>query len=451
MKKHLLLVTCLVSSVSVHSQELVVNFNVVGLNQNQVDANVALDNACTAISQLATPTAEQTDLIDTCALVAPLDDEDPLLADIMDQLIPEEIFAISDSLTDASDLQITNIYSRIHKLQLVQTGLAGQGPTNPNPTNQNGKNRTEIANRYLTAPESGGSAASDGALVSKLQLFASGHISAGEYDGAEFQQNADFNSNNLTIGLDYRLKETFIIGAGIGFVQNEMSFQGNSGEVTSDGINLTLFGTYSFLNNAYADLVVDIGTSSFEMDRAIDISGFTNVVSSAETDSSTIALTGSLGKNFSIAGWNLGPYARGSIISASVDSFNETVATTGTGEGLTLHVGSQSITSTTIALGAQVSKAFSTSKAVLVPQLNLEFQTEASSDKDTLDAYFLADPDQNLITVDGDERDTSFLNLGLGGSAIFAGGKSAFAFLETRLQHDFLTQYWLKAGFRWEF
>ena len=104
-----------------------------------------------------------------------------------------------------------------------------------------------------------------------------------------------------------------------------------------------------------------------------------------------------------------------------------------------------------MSVGTGAARAISTGRGVFVPQVSVELEFESEARKDSLSAFFLADPGQSAFTVEGEERDTSYLNLGLGGVAVFAGGRSAYTYYETRLGHDLVTQHWFKAGLRIEF
>lgn len=104
------------------AQNVTINLEVFGLNENQFETNQSLETACTSIAQTGMPSAAANDLLNTCAILNPLNDEDATLAAGLDRLIPEEAFAISDTLTDASDLQVTNViwsvWGLIDKLKL---------------------------------------------------------------------------------------------------------------------------------------------------------------------------------------------------------------------------------------------------------------------------------------------------------------------------------------------
>ncbi|MFK7855781.1 MAG: autotransporter outer membrane beta-barrel domain-containing protein [Granulosicoccus sp.] len=420
---------CILGSVFqiAYAQSVTINLDVFGLNTNQSAADEAVNNACTGIGNSGT-SAAAVDLLNTCAILNALNDEDPDLSIGLDRLLPEEAFAISDTLTDASDLQVTNVNARINTLREQQS---------------------DTSNQQASSLLSGGAAAAPS--IENVELFITGQISDGDIDGRRLQQDADLSASQVTFGADYRLSDNFIVGAGIGIFQQSTDFSNTAGDSEVEGTNLTFFSTYSRESVGYLDVVLDIGTNEFDFSRQISLDGADQVLAVSSTDSSSYSLSVGVGKNFRFSGWDVGPYARAALTRASVDGYSEQATSNQTGFGSTLSIGSQSISSTTLSVGATVARVVNTSKAVLVPQASLEFAIEADGDKDPLSAFFLADPNQQVFVVDGEERDTSSANLGIGATAIFAKGRSAFAYYETRLAHDFITQNWFKVGARIEF
>ena len=433
----LLLSLCL--PVGAQAQQLVVDLDVVGLNRNQADVNTTLTVACNGIAQGGAPSAAQSDLLNTCSVLDALNDDLPQLAGGLDRLVPEEAFVVSDSLTDATDVQVTTVRSRVRTLQREQTGVT--------PANLVARGERGSASRT----DSGGAASADDLLGGRLQLFVTGHVSSGEYDGQTLQQDTEIGASHIALGLDYRIAERFVVGAALGVLRNESDFREGPGGMSADGVDVTVFGTYTRRDTSYVDIVLDVGRGRYELERQVSLVGAADVIASADTDASTMSLSGSIGRRFPIGPWSLDPYARAGITLASVDGYRERADSTLPGFGSTLQVGAQSVRSGTVSFGGQLSRAIGTARAVIVPQLSVELQLETESEKDGIGASFVADPDRNLLAVDGEERDTRSASVGAGGSAVFAGGKSAYVYLDTRLLHDYLTQSWLKAGFRWEF
>lgn len=436
-----------------------------GITSNQSEIGRGLDNACLELNGIAStaslqgnvndagaalaPSAQQ-DLIDTCNALEASDN----LAQDLDRVSHEELFVFSDTVVDTSDLQVTNVYSRINALRSGSTeGLDLSGlrfsildETIP------GNVVNAAQNALYGLATGGGAAAESGGFGKRLGFFANGAIGFGEVDGQGQQQNANVETTGLTVGADYRLTDRFVLGAGVGLVNSETEFTSSDGGATVDGVSFTLFGTWFKSDVGYFDVVLDAGTNSYEVERQINLTSDENeVMAIGETDASYISFTLGAGRNFTVADWELGPYVRYSATRASVDGYSETASNQQAGFGSVLDVRSHDANSSLFSFGGQISKSVSTTKAVFVPQFRFEFETQTEGTKDGIPATFQADPNDTLFVLEGTERDTSYINYGLGSSVVVKGGHSGFMFIEGRAADDVVRQNWLKLGYRYEF
>jgi uncharacterized protein YhjY with autotransporter beta-barrel domain len=72
----------------------------------------------------------------------------------------------------------------------------------------------------------------------------------------------------------------------------------------------------------------------------------------------------------------------------------------------------------------------STNWGILLPHFQVEYQREFENDAQDIVVRFLHDPGRTPFVLRGDPVDRDFLNIGLGVSAVFANGRSAFIFYE---------------------
>ncbi len=405
-----------------HAQTVTIDLDLFGLNENQFTLDTILESTCPAVTASASPNAASQDLLATCQVLSPLADDDTALAAGLDRLIPEEAFSISDTLTDAAKLQVTNVQARINNLH-----------------------RREANNR------SGGGASSLPLRLNSVEPFFNSQFASGDIDGNRLQQDADLSTRQFTAGADYRFSDAMIAGVGLGIFQNETNFRALAGGSIVDGANLTMFATFMRESLGYLDVVVDVGNNRYDLSRQINLDGGNQVLALADTQSSSVSVSAGIGQRLRVTDWDVNPYLRLGLTSARVDGYREQASSEDAGFGSTLVVARQSVSSSTISVGTGVARTISTARGVLVPQLSLELEVETRDRKSPLSARFLADPSQTEFRVEGERRDSEYLNLGLGGVAVFAGGRSAFAFYETRLAHDLVTQHWVKAGLRLEF
>ena len=471
-------------------QSLVVDINVFGVNSNQETASQQLISSCAAMQNDTSEAA--LDLLKTCTLINDLDPNDPddvvRLQEILDIVAPEEAFTVNDSIVYVSDYQTTNVHSRINSLR--NTPSSGVGDTNEaegtgdaedgddaqdaddleedddaedgDDTNAGDDTDAETVSQSQAASglylqdggvgsnlvTSGGGAAAGNAF-SRLGVFFSGQLSSGDVDGSTFEQNTDINSSSFTAVVDYRFTDRVVAGLGVGVLQNEAEFSNVDGGTDSDGFNLTAFGSWYEEDKGYVDVVLDFGANSHDLERSIGTDPSAPVLAQASTDSSAFTFSISAGRYFAVNGWDLGGYARLSLTDGTIDGYTERASNSNDGSGSVFSFDSQSIKSTRVAIGAEASRVISTSKAVLIPLVRIEYESENEDKKDDLTATLVAS--QISTAYRGSERDASYANLGIGGSAVFQKGRSAYLFYETHLQHDFVTQNWLKFGLRLEF
>ncbi|MFK7857385.1 MAG: autotransporter outer membrane beta-barrel domain-containing protein [Granulosicoccus sp.] len=428
--------------ISMAQQVLVIDINVVGLNVNQETARAQLDEACNSLNGNTSPQAAS--LQEVCDLIDTFDEDNPedvrRLQEIADIVAPEEAFAVNDSLVTFSDYQTTNVHARLNVLRNAVLEQAGS---------EDDEQTSSILNDFGPASilQSGGGASSD--LVSRLGAFINGHVSSGTFDGAELQQDSDISSSSLTFGADYRFGDNVVAGLGLGFLQDESTFSNVIGGAESDGFNLTAYATWYEADKGYLDFVLDFGSADYDQERAISLTGDSSLIAASSPSSSATSITVSGGRNFKPFGVDLGGYFRLSLTRATVDAYSETLKLQRPGFAALYSIGEQSVASTKMVLGFELSKAISTSYAIVVPLLRLEYVTENESDKENIEATLITTG--TVAQFQGEDRVTGYSNLGIGASAVFQQGRSIYAYYETHLQHDLISQNWLKAGIRLEF
>ena len=446
----------------------------------------ALDTLCEALGARIEGGEElppaSLDLNETCVeLDARVADDDARLGTSLGRLAPEELFAIGDSVIDTTDIQVTNVYARINAIRAARRGqvdlsgfdldvygeripgsvvdAAGQALRGEPSYRKGDTGGARIDDGGIVGDGDGtfgfgggGASSDDGGLGSRLGVFVNGSASIGEVDGAGEQRDADISTAGVTVGVDYRFTPNTVSGVGLGLVVNETAFDSNDGSVDLDGLALTLFSTYYEPDSGYVDGVLEIGRNAYDVRRRINLPGLPDQFGLGETDADVLSATIGAGKDLRAGRYEFGPYFRLSHTRASVAGYVERAAFDGPGAGSVLDIDAHDVRSTRLAIGGQLSRTIDTRRGVLVPQLRIETELENEERKGGITASFRHDPDGVPFTVNGNPRDTDgYVNLGLGGSAVFANGRSGYLFYETRAGHEYVTQHWFKAGFRLEF
>ena len=420
-----------------------------------------LDTACDAIENgevtLDPASAEQQDFLTLCDL----ENESPAeISAALGRLLAEEVFTWSDAAIQLADLQVTNVYSRILAIRSGQLNAVDASGLNLQLLGEHIPGN--VVDAAVQQWRSGGNAGED--LISNWGFFANGAVSVGEAEGTDNEIGQDFDTRGLTVGVDYRIDASRVVGAALGYTDHESNFAAQGGGSTLRGSYLTLFGTWYKPDAGYIDGVFEVGHNRFDISRQINVDLFDPQADSllqdtqsrqfavGDTTATSFAATLSAGRDFDYNGLQFGPYGRLSYTTAAVDGFRERATNPDApGIGYVLDVDEHRIRSTRLSLGAQLSKTYSTSRGVFLPQFRIEAQYEAEDRPQGITATFRHDPTRTPFTIEGDKNDQSVVNFGVGGSAVFPNGRNAYIFYEGRAGHDTITQHFLKGGFRVEF
>ena len=239
-----------------------------------------------------------------------------------------------------------------------------------------------------------------------------------------------------------------MLGGAVGYVDNQTDFDSSRGSMDVDGYTLSVYGTYYHTEKSYLDAIASVGWNDFSNTRAVDI-GISTIPSAkitGDTDGLEYALSIGGGYDFNLNGLSIGPFARINYINADIDSYAEETST-----GFELDYDSQDVESLTSMLGGQISYPISTSSGIFTPLLRVEWAHEFKDDSRFITARFLDDPTSTSFRLHTDDPDRDYFNLGVGLSATFAAGRSAFVYYETVLQQEDIRQQSIAAGVRLTF
>jgi outer membrane lipase/esterase len=268
------------------------------------------------------------------------------------------------------------------------------------------------------------------------------------------------------VGADYRFTDQFILGAAFGFASTDADLDSSGGSLDTKQYSGSIYGTY-FFERLYVDGIVTIGGNTFDSKRNIVYSlptvmiqgtqgiptGATpvNQTAKGDTDGINYSLGFGGGYEFRSGGFTFGPYGRLNYFNLDIDGFGESIDNTNPGFGLALEFRGQTVESLTTALGGQAAYALSTPVAVFVPQMLFEWVHEFLNNDRTLAANYVVDPQKIALNIVTDRPDRDFFNLGVGLSAVFQGGKSAFIYYQTALALEDVTKHDIVLGIRLAF
>ncbi len=402
-------------------------------------ANV-LDTACASLDARGESiTTEQQAMLDACnSIKAGTSSEQ---ASDIRELLPKQAPAQGTSSIEASTKQFDNVSSRMTALRSGVQGVSTlgltlhyQGLTLP------GRLFTPlVVNTTETTHDSGN------ALFSRLGFFINGTISLGEKEASSSELAFDFSTKGLTVGVDYRFSDQFILGGALGYVRNDTDFQDSRGSMSVNGHTLSLYSTYYHSEAIYLDAIASIGLNRFDNSRKMSFSSFSGEAS-GDTIGTEYSLSVGGGYDYYKDALSFGPYGRINYIQADIDSYTEKSAV-----GLALNFDGQSVTSLNSQIGGKASYAISTARGVFMPHVSLEWAHEFNNDSRYINASFVNDPTGTTFKLSTDDPDRDYFKLGTGLSATLGNGKSAFIYYETLLGQKDVTQHVISAGGRFEF
>lgn len=376
---------------------------------------------------------------------------DPGSATALDNVTPDEASAPLDASQTSINVQTRNIAARQAALRRGAGGLSVSGLG----FYKDGR-RIGAADLPGQRPRGGAAAADGSGDFGRLGVFINGTVSGGDRDPTANEEGFDFDTYGVTLGVDYRVSDDFAAGLALGYDNSEIDLDAEGGGLDSDTLSLTLYGVYYPTANVYLNGSLSFGGSKYDQERAIRYAladGTTvdqRAISDFDGDQWSFSVDG--GYELSNGPWTYGPLARLQYIKAEVDGYRERMSDPdASGSGWGLAIDEQDFESLTFSLGGQVSFASSQSWGVLQPTLRAEWVHEFEDDTDFVVGRFLGDPSGEQFRLPTDATDANYFNLGVGVSAVFARGSSAFLFYQATLGFDDLSYYSLGAGVRWEF
>lgn len=421
-------------------------------NQESVARNV--DNVCPRLGELSgSLDPGQQDLLGKCTDLINNEEDPDAQRQALDEWSGREIASQQTTGIDFTQVQLTNVSARMQALRQGARGASLAGL------------QLYHEGEYIPAAQfaamvkdlaGGGSGDEDAGqpLQSRWGFFGRGKINVGDKDQTDNEAGFDFDAWGVTLGVDYRVTDNFVLGIAGGFNSGETDFDNDGGEMDSDGTSAHVFGVL-YGEHAYLDFVASFGQLDYDSVRNInytDVNGPVAATATGSTDGDLTAIGISFGYEFNKGGWGFTPNISANTIEVDVDAFSETGA-----NGLDLSFGKQNAESSAVEGGFRVSYTASKSWGVLIPELRVAFVKEFDNDSEVLNVQFLNDPFANdasqpspgiaLIT---DDPDDSYLRWGLALNGQFKNGFSGFVDYETLSGLDLVTSHEFTFGLRYQ-
>jgi uncharacterized protein YhjY with autotransporter beta-barrel domain len=287
-----------------------------------------------------------------------------------------------------------------------------------------------------------GGASQDSVSYEGLGIFVSADYQHKDKEQTNFEMGFESDSYGPTIGVDYQLGTSGVVGAAFDFSHADGEFDNDFGDFNMETYTAVFYGSYYPTEQSFVDLALGLGHKEYETEHADP--GFTaNEVKSDTTGFEfTADLTG--GYDFNFGSVTVGPRAGLHYKRTALDGFSET----GPAAATLFTYRDQVEDSLTGTIGFQASMAFSTGFGVVVPQVNAEYVREFLDDRER---HTVIDEGGGASTFTTDQPDRNHFNLGAGVVIVLPEGISPFLSYETEVANYLEETHTLIAGARLAF
>jgi outer membrane lipase/esterase len=370
-------------------------------------------------------------LLERCnGLDAMAENNPDALNEALRQIAPEETIALMRVTSESTRTQTSAISQRIGHLQA-------------------GNNSFTLNGLASLGQMSGGGAGDEAPIWSAVGFFASIQHDAAERDMSEMEAGYKSRGNTLTLGVDYRFNEKWVMGGAVGFSQNDLDYSRQSGSLDTEVTSFIVFNSYS-MEHSSLETQLGFASTSFDSVRHLQYSENDTMVSDSlrgSTEGKQLLFNSQYQWEWNRNALSVFPFFRFDYLQNKVDGYGEN----GLG-GLPMVIGKQSTKQITVGAGVQSTYAINKNWGVLIPSLKVTLLSEVSSGFDPITSRFAYDPDpDNVFMLRNDGEDKSFAQLGVGSSFIFKAGVSGFLQYQQLVGYDNLSAYQIQGGVRYEF
>lgn len=281
-------------------------------------------------------------------------------------------------------------------------------------------------------------------------------LQRGEAERVATNSESGFESDleGVVLGGDYRFNDALVVGFATGYTNDEADFDNNSGTLKTTSNALTVYLTYTPIENAYIDGYIGLTSLEFSGLRKLviegepaDAFGFSGAATS-DFDGNQTLLGISGGYDWYYGNLSVGPYMSIDYNKTDVDGYDEQGTT-----NLELRYPDQTTHSRLSALGVNLKYAYGYDWGYLVPSFSIAWMHEAKDDARSFDVRLLAlpavDPSTLQLQTDAPDRDYGLISLGV--VAAMNKGVQLFATYEQSMGHDFLDTWVISTGLLAEF
>jgi outer membrane autotransporter protein len=260
-----------------------------------------------------------------------------------------------------------------------------------------------------------------------LGVFASIDYEKFDQDNTRFESGFERDTLGGTIGVDYALSPSVILGGAFNYGHDFGNYDGVGGGFDHNGYGGFLYTSLSPLPRLFVDLSAgyiwkDYGyerRASFEPPGGRTVGAFGRTQGDTEGDELRLSVNG--GYDFALGSVTLGPRLGVNYRDQTIDAYRESGQT-----GLELAYDNQNIVSLTTNAGVYGSIAINTGVGVIVPQATAEYIHEFLNDQRSVGFRLVQDLNNQKFRYQTDPPDRDYVILGVGVSMVLPDGLVAF-------------------------
>ena len=197
-------------------------------------------------------------------------------------------------------------------------------------------------------------------------MWASGMIRSGNHDGRNGSADVDFETDGVSIGLDYRFNESFVLGGGVGYGTDSSDVGENGSRSEGRAYTFALYGSYSPGEVFFLDGLWGYQKLDYDLRRFVTTNS--NFVNGNRGGSQWFGSV-SAGADIGAGDWQFTPYARVDVARATLDGYTET------GDAIfSLRYEEMEVDTTTGNAGVRIDYRRETSWGIFSPQFRVEYQ-----------------------------------------------------------------------------
>lgn len=286
-------------------------------------------------------------------------------------------------------------------------------------------------------------------LPEGLGIYLNGVGSFGHRDSEDEELGFDYRNLGFTMGSDYRVSDTAIVGGAFSYLNSLQDFNSNKGEID---VNTVAFSGYAAkqIQNFYVNAIATYAHAEVDLEREINYGGgAVDRTAKGDTSSDEFSIAAGGGYEFEYQGLTYGPMMEWEWIWLEIRSFTESGA-----DGLNLEHSHDSMTSATVDLGLEGSFPISTRFGVVVPQLTVAWAHQFEDDSREIRARYEFDntgAGEGEFFVKTDSPDRNYAKISTAISMQFKRGLSGFASYQALVGHNRLSLHAFTFGGRMSF